>query len=172
MLVSEDQYTDRERAFSNEVRRLRESRQWTLAEMAAALRSEGVDYASSMTVSRTEKLQRPVRMSESMAYGRVFGRTVYELTEPDSHADFLNWGLRAVENFRSHQAQRETLTAQLRTDVDEMRHWATMIRSTYTPEYLDKLSPFAQGRWDHSLTQIEVAIADAEGDATLSQEAR
>lgn len=168
--MSEDQYTDRERAFSNEVRRLREERQWTLAEMAAALRAEGVDYASSMTVSRTEKMQRPVRMSESMAYGRVFGRTVYELTEPDSYADFLNSGLRAVEHFRQHQAQREAVTVQLRTDVEEMQHWATMIRATYTQEYLETLSPFAQGRWDHSLTQLEVALFEAEDDATLSRE--
>ena len=55
--------------------------------MATALQDEGIDYASTMTVSRTEKLQRPVRMVEAIAYGRIFERSVYELSSPDPNAD-------------------------------------------------------------------------------------
>jgi flagellar hook-basal body complex protein FliE len=78
--VDDEKYSPQEIAFAREVARRREKLGLTLGEMAAKLRDEGIDYASSMTVSRTEKLQRPTRMSEALAYARIFKSSVDEMT--------------------------------------------------------------------------------------------
>jgi transcriptional regulator with XRE-family HTH domain len=50
-VVDEEKYSKHEVAFAQEVSRRREQRGWTLQQMADALRREGIDYASAMTVS-------------------------------------------------------------------------------------------------------------------------
>ncbi|EYT64798.1 hypothetical protein H489_0108225 [Curtobacterium flaccumfaciens UCD-AKU] len=78
--MDDEKYSPQEIAFAQEAARRREQRGWTLGEMAHALSREGIDYANSMTVSRTEKLQRPTRMNEALAYARIFNTSVDEMT--------------------------------------------------------------------------------------------
>lgn len=160
--MSGEQYTDRERAFAREVQRLREDRSWTLAEMAEALQREGIDYASTMTVSRTEKLQRPVRMIEAIAYGRIFDRTVYELSEPDAHADLLDRAMKDVRTFREHLAQARSLEHRMAKDLEEMKHWLNMINQIYTPSYVASLSPSALRRWESAMDQLESEVSEVD----------
>lgn len=158
MSIDESKHAPRETAFAHEVTRLREARGWTLADMAAALQEQGIDYASTMTVSRTEKLQRPVRMIEAIAYGRIFERTVYELTEPDGYADYLDRAMRSVTSYHQHLAQRDAVQDLIDADREEMRHWLNLVRTTYTEEYVASLSGFSAARWETALTQLEVEL--------------
>lgn len=61
-----------ETRFAESMQRLRESRGWSQGELARRMVAEGWVNYSQMTVSRTEKLERPIRLGEALAVARVF----------------------------------------------------------------------------------------------------
>jgi transcriptional regulator with XRE-family HTH domain len=152
---TESKYAPSEAAFAREVLRLREARGWTLADMAAALQDEGIDYASTMTVSRTEKLQRPVRMVEAIAYGRIFERSVYELSSPDPNADLLDRAWRDVELLKAAEERLSAARADVVDLLDDVRRWRDIVAGTYTDEVVKGLAPAAEARWEKVITSLE-----------------
>jgi transcriptional regulator with XRE-family HTH domain len=65
-----------EAAFAQAVQRLREDRGWSQGELARRMVAAGWPSYSQMTVSRTEKLERPIRLNEALALARVFNVTL------------------------------------------------------------------------------------------------
>lgn len=72
-----------ERNFAAEVKKSREDRGWTQEELARKMRTFDLPYVTQSTVSRIEKLSRPVRLMEAQAITVIFGRTVHAMTNPD-----------------------------------------------------------------------------------------
>lgn len=133
--MDNDKYSPHELAFAREIARRRELRGWTLADMATALQREGIDYANTMTVSRSEKLQRPIRMNEAIAYARIFRTSVDQLTSTsafdgevaaanelvDMSTDFINTVIKNVGyvhwNWQAAKRVRDELLAHDETEL-------------------------------------------------------
>jgi transcriptional regulator with XRE-family HTH domain len=77
-----DDLLPEERKFAEEVQRRRKALGWNQTEMAERLVEEGVVYMTQSTVSRIEKLQRPVRVGEAEAWSTVFEVSVFRLMHP------------------------------------------------------------------------------------------
>ncbi|WIB16678.1 hypothetical protein DEJ34_05995 [Curtobacterium sp. MCPF17_050] len=153
-MVDEEKYSKHEVAFAHEVARRRELRGWTLQQMADALRREGVEYASAMTVSRTEKLNRPARMNEALAYGRIFGSTVNELT---SGAEVDHEIVMANEIAAMALDYSQTV---LRSVQRAHQNWAAAIqlRDTLHKYPAQELSSEQLERRDHAVAQLNRVI--------------
>ncbi|PZF61880.1 hypothetical protein DEJ33_15720 [Curtobacterium sp. MCPF17_047] len=153
--VAEDKYSPHEIAFAHEAARRREQRGWTLGEMADALRSEGIDYANSMTVSRTEKLQRPIRMNEALAYARIFQTSVDQMTSTgkiDREILTANELAEMVHNFM------ETVLAQ----VGHVRwNWleARKVRDELMSREASEMTPSQQERHAEVVRRLDALIA-------------
>lgn len=61
---------------------LREERGWSQSELARRMVDAGWPRYTQMTVSRTEKGERPIRLNEAEALAEVFGISLYELWLP------------------------------------------------------------------------------------------
>lgn len=96
-----------ESAFAERVKGLREELGWSQSDLAERMRLLGLDYVSQSTISRIEKQTRPIHLGEALAFGRVFGRSIEELTHPSfgvamlrvhrQHAEFLASTIEAFE---------------------------------------------------------------------------
>lgn len=81
-----------EMRFAANMQRLREDRGWSQGELARRMVGEGWETYSQMTVSRTEKLERPIRLSEAAAIARLFGVSLPAMTaSAEVGADMLAW---------------------------------------------------------------------------------
>lgn len=69
-----------EKRFAENMQRLREERGWSQGELARRMVAEGWETYSQMTVSRTEKLDRPIRLGEASAIARLFGVSLPAMT--------------------------------------------------------------------------------------------
>ncbi|GAA1363066.1 hypothetical protein GCM10009596_23580 [Arthrobacter rhombi] len=67
---------------------LREERGWTQSELARRMAEFGWPKYTQMTVSRTEKGERPVRLNEAEALAEVFGVEMYALWLPRSVREY------------------------------------------------------------------------------------
>lgn len=63
--------------------RLRKARGWSQTEVAQRMSDRGFEGFGQMTVSRTEKGERPLRVSELEGYAEVFGESVASLWGTD-----------------------------------------------------------------------------------------
>lgn len=90
--MNEEQLADRdaERNFALNVRRRREALGWSQSELARRMADEGWETYNQMTVSRTEKEERSVRLGEARALARVLGQSVEEMTRPTGEALYLD----------------------------------------------------------------------------------
>jgi transcriptional regulator with XRE-family HTH domain len=121
-----------EQTFAEEVRRLRVSCDWTLADMAEQLRSAGAPHVNHMTVSRIENLKRPVRMIEAEAYSEVFDVPVAMLMNPDTDRYYvtrapiasrdvtrkLDDAMRAVREVLAAQKHASMIRAQVQRGIE------------------------------------------------------
>lgn len=105
-------YSLEERNFASAAKLLRESRDWSQAEMGRALVAKGLDYMNQMTVSRIEKLQRPVRMIEAQAYSEVFDVSIWKLMHPEEIDEY-------IESMRNEYLDARTSWRRLRESVEE-----------------------------------------------------
>ena len=105
-------YSLEERNFASAAKLLRESKDWSQAEMGRALVAKGLDYMNQMTVSRIEKLQRPVRMIEAQAYSEVFDVSIWKLMHPEEIDEY-------IESMRNEYLDARTSWRRLRESVEE-----------------------------------------------------
>lgn len=70
---------DEDERFRLTVKRLREQRGWSQAQLAEKLRDQGFSQFHPTTVSRVEKGDRAVRLAEARAFAKAFDRTVSEM---------------------------------------------------------------------------------------------
>lgn len=115
--------------FASNVRRERERRSWSQAEMARRLQESGLEQMHPTTVSRVEKGERPVRLSEASRYADIFETSVEALLHdyPEEMDDLLE-GLATMRELESRVATcydqyergRETLAALL----DQFESWS------------------------------------------------
>lgn len=86
--------------FGRSVRRLREQREWSQGELAERLKRAGHDNFHATTVSRIEKGDRPVRLSEAVAIAETLGSNLVEMLLPSriaQHAEDYSKALRDFE---------------------------------------------------------------------------
>ena len=67
--------------FAANMRFMREQRGWSQGDFARRLTQEGLDGFHQTTVSRIEKMERPVRLGEARGIARVLGTTLEEMVE-------------------------------------------------------------------------------------------
>lgn len=72
-----------EKAFSRGIASYRTSRGWSQSELARQMVAAGWENYSQMTVSRTEKGDRPIRLSEARALAGIFGVDVEDMLYPE-----------------------------------------------------------------------------------------
>ncbi|MDQ0117444.1 transcriptional regulator with XRE-family HTH domain [Pseudarthrobacter defluvii] len=85
---------------------LREERGWSQSELARRMTEAGWPKYTQMTVSRTEKGERPIRLNEAEALAQVFGIEMFEL-----------WLPRKLRRYSTELHEVEKRQAQLRKDV-------------------------------------------------------
>ena len=138
--------------FAESMQRLREARGWSQGELARRMVAEGWANYSQMTVSRTEKLDRPIRLGEASAIARLFGVNLALMTAGlDEAADILQ-ALREVRaqlmaaqrSFDIASKQAEEVLARSRRAATEGRILAD---STYA-EWIAQLERDIVHLWD------------------------
>lgn len=77
--VQIDEFKNEDEHFAENVRREREKRGWSQAEIARRLREYGMEQFHPTTVSRVENGDRPVRLSEAARFADIFETTVADL---------------------------------------------------------------------------------------------
>lgn len=95
--------TSDERAFADSLRLLRERKGWSQGELARQMVAAGWDTYSQMTVSRTEKYERPIRLSEARALAHLMGSTVEEMIAR-ADGNLVMWQLTEIERELSRLA--------------------------------------------------------------------
>lgn len=70
---------DFEAVASEQIAALRQAHGWSQSELARRMAEAGWPNYTQMTVSRTEKGERPIRLDELASYAEVFGRPLAEL---------------------------------------------------------------------------------------------
>lgn len=78
---------------------LREERGWSQSELARRMVEAGWPKYTQMTVSRTEKGERPIRLNEVEALAQVFGVEMYALWNPRG-LRHLSWAVQRVTEAR------------------------------------------------------------------------
>lgn len=145
--------------FAESMQRLREARGWSQGELARRMVAEGWENYSQMTVSRTEKLDRPIRLGEASAIARLFGVNLALMTAGlDEAADILQ-ALREVRaqlmaaqrSFDIASKQAEGVLARSRRAATEGRILAD---STYA-EWIAELERDIVRLWDGGVAARE-----------------
>lgn len=101
--------TSDESRFAESAKELRERNGWSQGELARRMVEEGWETYSQMTVSRTEKHERPIRLGEARALARVLGSDVN-----------LMVGYRSPDNEQSAVALLRSVSSDLRRAVDRL----------------------------------------------------
>lgn len=82
---------------SQNIRALRDERNWNQSELARRMQQEGFENYNQMLVSRTEKGERPLRLNEAEGFARVFGVSLPDLLDPGPWVGLAS----AVDRFAS-----------------------------------------------------------------------
>lgn len=97
-----------ERQFSKNMQKMRERLGWSQTELARRMVEAGWSNYNQMTVSRTEKGERPIRLSEARALAQIFGDRVEAMTDSDERFDV---GLALKETSAAYDALAEATKA-------------------------------------------------------------
>lgn len=101
-----------EEAFIRSMKRLREERGWTQADLARKMTDIGWSGMYQTTISRMEKGERPVRIGEARGLARVFEVTVgMMIAQPESS--------KPVESLKNSVMKLEEVRSRLRSDIEE-----------------------------------------------------
>ena len=98
-----------ETRFAESVQEMRERRGWSQGELARRMVDAGWPNYSQMTVSRTEKRERPIRLSEARALARILGSDVDRMV-----------GHRSPENEQAAVALLHSVVQDLVREVDRL----------------------------------------------------
>lgn len=90
---------------------LREERGWSQSELARRMAEAGWPKYTQMTVSRTEKGERPIRLNEAESLAEVFGVELFEL-----------WLPRRARIFQATSENVDRLAAQLEELIERYLH--------------------------------------------------
>lgn len=85
-----DAHADDERRFIENLKRLREQRGWTQTDLARKMVEAGWEKYTQMTVSRTEKMERPLRLSEAQTLAEIFGESVVKMMAPSEERAIID----------------------------------------------------------------------------------
>lgn len=109
-----------EEAFIRSMKRLREDRGWTQADLARKMTEYGWSGMYQTTISRIEKGERPVRIGEARGLATVFGVTVgMMIAQPESS--------KPVEALKNSVMKLDELKKRLVGDLEEHFVFAQMI---------------------------------------------
>lgn len=123
-----EEFKNEDEHFAENVRREREKRGWSQAELARRLREFGLEQFHPTTVSRIENGDRPVRLSEAAQFANIFETTVGKLVANyieevellvESLATMRELESRLVRAYDMYQLGRATL----RLEVDKFNDW-------------------------------------------------
>lgn len=144
-----------ERQFARNMQKLREHRGWSQSELARKMVDAGWSNYNQMTVSRTEKGERPIRLSEARALAKVFTTTVERMTYSDERIDvgiaikeaadayfklreatgaFLAAQNRLVTQAESAMALGQNMD---REEIDEVEEWLTVLPESAINDSVD-----------------------------------
>lgn len=76
--------------FARQMQQLREALGWSQGELARRMVEAGFPNYSQMTVSRTEKAARPIRLSEARVIAQILGSSVDEMLRTEQDADAVH----------------------------------------------------------------------------------
>lgn len=101
-----------EKAFIRSMKRLREDRGWTQADLAREMTDLGWSGMYQTTISRMEKGERPVRIGEARGLAKVFGVTVgMMIAQPESS--------KPVEALKNSVLKLDDVRGRLIGDIEE-----------------------------------------------------
>lgn len=117
-----------EQRFAANLLYLRESRGWSQTELARQMVAAGWDAYNQMTVSRTEKGERPIRLSEARALANIMEtsmeRMVSESDQLRDHHRLLDAHLAVDDSMRDVWQDVQTLYANIQ-DVEDLLQTST-----------------------------------------------
>lgn len=101
-----------EEAFRLSMKRMREERGWTQAELAKRMTDSGWSGMYQMTIGRMEKGVRPIRIGEARGLAKVFGVTVGMMIAPPESS-------KPVEALKNTVLKLDDLVPRMSDDIDE-----------------------------------------------------
>jgi transcriptional regulator with XRE-family HTH domain len=93
------------RHFVENMKLLREKAGWTQTDLARRMVEAGWEKYTQMTVSRTEKFERPLRLDEAVSLAHLFGTSLSRMFLPSRDSDLVEQLEKSVEN--QHRARIE-----------------------------------------------------------------
>lgn len=95
-----ERHSDDERTFIENMKRLREERGWTQTDLARKMVAAGWENYTQMTISRTEKHERPLRLSEAQSLAEIFGTPLVKMMAPSETRAKIDGWLDDIQRFR------------------------------------------------------------------------
>lgn len=125
-----EEFKNEDQHFAENVRRERNKRGWSQAEVARRLREVGLEQFHPTTVSRIENLDRPVRLSEAALFAGIFDTTVAKLVANHiEEVELLVESLGTMRELESRLVRAYSLyqsgRSALRSEVQEFTDWLT-----------------------------------------------
>lgn len=123
-----EEFKNEDQHFAENVRRERNKRGWSQAEVARRLREVGLEQFHPTTVSRIENQERPVRLSEAALFASIFETTVAKLVANhieevellvESLGTMRELESRLVRSYSLYQSGRSTL----RSEIQDFTDW-------------------------------------------------
>lgn len=109
-----------EESFRVSMKRMREERGWTQAELANRMTDSGWSGMYQMTIGRMEKGVRPIRIGEARGLAKVFGVTVGMMIAPSESS-------RPIEELKDTVLKVDELKSRLVSDLDDYYAWSKRI---------------------------------------------
>ena len=138
--VSEDKpsgYSVEETHFAKNVKIVREQRGMSQEQLAELMREAGLPYVSQSTVSRIEKLTRPVRMMEAQALSTVFDVPVSQLISPTELAFEMAVTHEHVSNLRKAKAELDSASANYKRTSEIVWYWLKRLEDAAAEAQVD-----------------------------------
>ncbi len=116
---------DDEANFARKMVELRDGAGMSQSELARQMIARGFETYSQMTVSRTEKGDRPIRLGEARVLAEILGSSVDEMTRGTD----LEESLRMADKIRGNLVSSMMRVAGDLADYTELLHWSAEFRS-------------------------------------------
>lgn len=150
-----------EKRFVENLQAARRRLGWSQGELARRMVAEGWDTYSQMTVSRTEKGERPIRLAEARDLAKVLGTTVDEMTsDVDATLERL---VQARDRLRAAQAGSVDAFRALATAESE----AAAAGNAYLKSILDQPGHPASDIGNAVLQEIHTIFDDLRATPTI-----
>ena len=133
--------------FVESIKRLREEKEWTQADLARAMSDIGWTGIYQTTVSRIENGSRPLRMGEARGIAKALGVPFSSMLAPIEETQPIRDLERRVRNARASARQLDRRQRQLETDLEKLRptyeqvveHGAPEWATAWLREHIDRL---------------------------------